>query len=161
MKTMSSQQPVLRLNSDSSAEKMPKATPHLLPCRVHHTGSIEPVQSFWDPKKGEDGSNTTYFRGRRLVGQTVALPEGYRGVIAVATEKKEETATEQTEVVDLEADKNATEHESLQVQAEFDEMVIWNHEATVDSSADPYARGMEEWVALADQIHSHSTPNKK
>jgi ribonuclease H2 subunit C len=79
----------------------------------------------------------------------VKLPEGYRGVVAVVSEA-EKSATE-TDVIDLEAE---TPQGSLQVQAEFDEMLVWGHESTVDASADPYLRGAEEWLALAEKVCS-------
>lgn len=46
-------QPMLALKSDKTPEGTPKATPHLLPCRVHHNGPVEPAQSFWNPKTSE------------------------------------------------------------------------------------------------------------
>lgn len=54
-------QPMLRVELEVPSRDTPKetataattATAHLLPCRVHHTGSVEPAQSFWDPKPSE------------------------------------------------------------------------------------------------------------
>ncbi|KAM7193167.1 putative dna replication licensing factor mcm6 protein [Naviculisporaceae sp. PSN 640] len=144
-----------KTSTDESSATPMTVTPHLLPCRIHHDGSVEPVQSFWDPRVDEDGKNTAYFRGRKLDGKSVKLPEGYRGIIAAsATEaavppRRPEEAEE--EVIDLERE-GQPETGKLQVQAEFDEMIIWGHEATADVSADPYVRGMEEWLALADQV---------
>jgi ribonuclease H2 subunit C len=94
-----------------------------------------------------DGTPTAYFRGRKLQGKSVKLPEGYRGVVAAVSEA-EKPATE-AEVIDLEAE---APQGSLQVQAEFDEMLVWGHESTVDASADPYMRGVEEWLALSDTV---------
>jgi ribonuclease H2 subunit C len=31
----------------------PKATANLLPCRINHDGSVEPVDTFWDPRTSE------------------------------------------------------------------------------------------------------------
>ncbi|KAF2969277.1 hypothetical protein GQX73_g4290 [Xylaria multiplex] len=42
----------------------------------------------------------------------------------------------------------------------FDELMIWGHESTSDSSADPYVRGTEEWIAFAEEIHSYTTESK-
>ncbi|KAK3358584.1 ribonuclease H2 non-catalytic subunit-domain-containing protein [Lasiosphaeria ovina] len=158
------QQPMVRLERDATTTgPTQKATPHLLPCRVHHTGSVEPVQSFWKPTQGEDGTSTAYFRGRKLVGKKVALPEGYRGLVAVARDGLQKEATE-PDVDDMERDDGLaaaagkTKTSSLFVQSEFDDMVVWSHEATVDGAADPYVRGVEEWLTLADQIHSFPAP---
>ncbi|KAK0701636.1 ribonuclease H2 non-catalytic subunit-domain-containing protein [Lasiosphaeria miniovina] len=154
------QQPMVRLERDATATgSTQKATPHLLPCRVHHTGSVEPVQSFWEPTQGEDGTSTAYFRGRKLVGKKVVLPEGYRGLVAVARDGVQKEATE-SDVDDMERDDGLTatpgktKTSSLLVQAEFDDMVVWSHEANVDGAADPYVKGVEEWLTLVDQIHS-------
>lgn len=44
--------PILTLGSPPNLpQSPPKATAHLLPCRVHHNGSIEPIQPFWKPEK--------------------------------------------------------------------------------------------------------------
>jgi hypothetical protein len=96
-----------------------------------------------------DGTKTAYFRGRKLQGKAVKLPEGYRG--AVATTPAAEQTLERLEdvgVIDLEPE---MPQGSLQVQAEFDEMIVWGQGAGVDAS-DPYLRGAEEWVALAEKV---------
>ena len=84
------------------------------------------------------------------------LPDGYRGVIA----EKNETEPAQksgipSDVIDLENDEEPEVGGNLEARAEFDEFVIWGHEATADASADPYVRGIQEWVGLAEQIHSY------
>lgn len=43
--------PILTLGPSKPPNPPPKATAHLLPCRVHHNGSIEPIQPFWKPEK--------------------------------------------------------------------------------------------------------------
>ena len=171
---MSQSTPSLAFKLEVPSGETPKATPHLLPCRVHHSGPFEPVQAFWDPKPGEsenshspshlkrtlltdfvavsyvDGTNTAYFRGRKLQGTTVKLPEGYRGVVAVTSAAEEPSRRpDEVGVVDLEAE---MPQGTLQTQAAFDEMVVWGHEAAVDAAADPYLRGAEEWLALADKV---------
>ncbi|KAK3687239.1 ribonuclease H2 non-catalytic subunit-domain-containing protein [Podospora appendiculata] len=141
---MSQSQPILALTPPQNDKK---STPHLLPCRVHLDAPVAQVQSFWEPRQAEDGTSTAYFRGRKLCGKTVKLPDGYRGVVAA---KADDDSTRR----DPEDDEKP-ETGSLQVEAEFDDMVIWNHEVAPDVAADPYVRGMEEWLALADQIHSY------
>lgn len=39
---------------------------------------------------------------------------------------------------------------------EFDEMVVWSHDAVADASSDPYLRGVEEWLQVADSVRCHS-----
>lgn len=105
-----------------------------------------------------DSKKTAYFRGRQLHGKVVHVPEGYRGVVV---EKKDATAQSEgaprprdgPEVIDVDAD---AEEEvplgALEAQAEFDEMVIWGHESVAEASADPYVRGVDEWMTLAEQV---------
>ncbi|AEO70925.1 c9faff0d-4010-499a-8491-e65dffd49e6a [Thermothielavioides terrestris] len=155
-------QPMISLQPEPAAGHPPQATAHLLPCRVHHNGSVEPVQSFWEPKAGEDGTSTAYFRGRKLQGKAIKLPDGYRGVVAAISASASESPLgrpEEAGVVDLEAE--TPPRGTLQAQAEFDEMVIWGHEVAVDASADPYMRGAQEWIALAEKIHAYSAPDSK
>lgn len=101
--------------------------------------------------QSSDGTKTAYFRGRKLLGKAVKLPEGYRGIVAAAAPTEEEKPATDIEVVDLVED-SRTPQAAMDVQACFDEMVVWGHEAAVDASADPYVRGMEEWLTLADQV---------
>ncbi|KAF4507003.1 hypothetical protein G6O67_005682 [Ophiocordyceps sinensis] len=59
-----------------------RAIPNLLPCRVHHTGPVDPVSEYWDPTQSEDSTSVAYFRGRKLKGRTVALPDNFKGVVS-------------------------------------------------------------------------------
>jgi len=103
------------------------------------------------------------------------LPEGYRGIVGVPTaplleedNKQRQSHRHDVETVDLTAEEedekpagSNTKQGSLQVKAQFDEIVIWNHESAGDATADPYIRGMEEWLALSEEIHSYTVPDKK
>jgi ribonuclease H2 subunit C len=81
---------------------------------------------------------------------TSAAAEGCRGVLAATSATQEPPRRpEEAEVIDLDAE---IPQGTLQVQAEFDEMVVWGHEAAVDGAADPYLRGVDEWLALADKV---------
>ncbi|KAK0712271.1 ribonuclease H2, subunit C [Apiosordaria backusii] len=151
---MSKSQPILHLDSASSSHK--KTTAHLLPCKIHHTGPVEPTQSFWDPRTSESSSDTkeAYFRGRKLKGKPLALPEGYKGVVAVSSLPDQNG---DADVIDLEKDG----HGKLEVQAEFDEVVVWGHESLADAAADGYVRSLEEWVGVAGAIHSFDDADSK
>ncbi|KAK4108447.1 hypothetical protein N656DRAFT_771822 [Canariomyces notabilis] len=155
-------QPMLRLTSDVPPDETPKVTPHLLPCRIHHDGSVEPADSFWEPKACADGTCTAYFRGRKLEGKTVKLPDGYRGVVAVSSPDEEQhrraEEVDDVEVIDVD---NLMPQSSMQVQAEFSEVVVWSHETAIDASAHPHMRAIQEWLALAKKIHTYPTPDAK
>jgi ribonuclease H2 subunit C len=41
---------------------------------------------------------------------------------------------------------------SMQVTAEFDEIVVWGHEAEGNAHEDPFIRSVEEWLDLAEKV---------
>ncbi|KAI0456510.1 ribonuclease H2, subunit C [Xylaria acuta] len=146
---------------ESGASEQKKATVNLLPCRIHHDGDVNPSDTFWNPTKSEDSSHTAYLRGRKLHGKAVKLPEGYHGVVVEKSDAKPETVTKQEpadeDVGVIEKPEDQLEVGAMKGKAAFDEMMIWGHESTSDSSTDPYVRGMEEWIAFAEEIHSSGT----
>jgi hypothetical protein len=95
----------------------------------------------------------SYFRGRKLHGRTVKIPKGYKGVIISSTHQKlpkEPQASEEEE--ELDDNEQPEDVGILEEQAEFDEVVVWGHEALPDENTDPYVRGVEEWIAFAEQV---------
>lgn len=107
---------------------------------------------------GIDGTRTAYFRGRKLHGKTVKLPDGYRGVVVEKSEPRSATTTEpEPDVVDLvqEDGEGQVPLGGLETKAEFEELVVWGHEAMADAASDPYVR-IEEWTRLAEQVDSCS-----
>lgn len=107
-------------------------------------------------KISSGGSKVAYFRGRKLYGKAVKLPEGYRGVVVQKGDVKTPAIQQpEVEVVDLENEgEEPVPTGTLETKAEFEEMVVWGHEAMADAASDPYARSMEEWLAVADQVTS-------
>lgn len=49
----------------------------------------------------------------------------------------------------------------MEEQAGFEEIVVWGHEVLPDGTADPYVRGVEDWIAVAESIHSFDAGEKK
>ena len=43
----------------------------------------------------------------------------------------------------------------MEIQAEFDEVIVWGHESLAEASEDAYVRGVEEWIALSERVHSY------
>ncbi|PHH78144.1 hypothetical protein CDD80_7318 [Ophiocordyceps camponoti-rufipedis] len=159
-----------------------KAVPNLLPCRIRHTGPIDSISGYWapsSPKQGmghdsftmqqafsdlvypADEPRVAYFRGRKLHGRAVAVPDRYEGVVVrrEAGERKRkhsqlcrEDEDDGAVAADTETE-TATATATLQVTARFDEVLVWAHEATMDST-DEYVRGVEEWLQVANKIHS-------
>lgn len=142
-----------------------ESTTMALSARLPPIGPLPPIQ-VWQSRRcnldmasltdsSTDGKKISHFRGRELHGKALKVPEGYRGVVV---EKKEAPAPEARrldqpeEVIDLEAEEEAVPLGALEAQAEFDELVIWGHEAMADAASDPYARGVEEWMQLSAQV---------
>jgi ribonuclease H2 subunit C len=64
--------------SDNST---PSCAINVLPCRIQHNGPVNATTRHWTPQVSADGkSNTAYFRGRKLNGTVVDLPDGYTGM---------------------------------------------------------------------------------
>ena len=106
----------------------------------------------------EDNSRTAYFRGRKLQGRTVKLPEQCRGVVLQRrddpSDSKASTTTDDN-VIDLEAEEPGPDTGTMRVTAEFDEMVVWGHEAMADADSDPYVRSIEEWLQVSDKVSAY------
>ncbi|KAJ4323203.1 hypothetical protein N0V84_004466 [Fusarium piperis] len=147
-------QPILSIKS---GDNKVKAVVNLLPCRIHHDGPIPSASTYWTPTTAEDGTRLAYFRGRKLHGKAVKLPEQCRGVVVERRQDKEQQPVVEEQVVVIDDDEAEKEPVgAMQVTAEFDEMVIWGHETVADAAGDPYIRSMEEWLQVAGQIHSYS-----
>ncbi|KAK2001654.1 ribonuclease H1/H2 small subunit [Colletotrichum falcatum] len=147
---------ILSIRSNES-DKNRKAVANLLPCRIHHDGPIGDANTFWNPAQTNDGKSLAYFRGRRLHGTTVKLPEQYRGLVM---EKSDKVKTQQLEDGGEEegTEDALVELGTMEVKAEFDEMVIWGHESSAEAASDPYVRSIEEWLTVAESIHSYPSP---
>ncbi|KAL2761114.1 hypothetical protein ACRALDRAFT_1073328 [Sodiomyces alcalophilus JCM 7366] len=169
-------QPMFTIQSGES--EPPKAIANLLPCRIHCEGPVDSAHAFWKPttttttssepsiRPGDD-NKTAYFRGRKLQGRSVRLPDGYRGVVVEKQSENQPTEREARrhldEVNGHEQEEDEGEKEKLgamQITAKFDQVVVWGHESTANAETDPHVRGMEEWVQVAERIHSYSSQEK-
>ncbi|KAF3014772.1 hypothetical protein E8E14_010736 [Neopestalotiopsis sp. 37M] len=147
-------QPILTVSSATSQSK--KAQVNLLPCRVHHDGSINSIETYWNPTENGDNLKTAYIRGRKLHGKTVQLPAGYYGSVVEKGETKREQPEPSDAMDEVEELADPIEIAPLNSKADFDDLVIWGHESTADSATDPYLRSMEEWVSFSEKLHSYS-----
>ena len=100
-----------------------------------------------------DGKLESYFRGRKLRGQELDLPQGYRGVI-VKEAGKEKTAPQSHDKGDIEGEEGEEEQEEVTMLEEvgsFEKMVIWNHESMVNGD-DAFVKGVSEWIGFAEAV---------
>ncbi|EKD18326.1 uncharacterized protein L3040_004719 [Drepanopeziza brunnea f. sp. 'multigermtubi'] len=141
-----------------------KCCPNVLPCRINHNGAVNTAKRYWNPTSQPDGKRVAYFRGRKLHGKTLTLPENYRGVVVSTTERvlPQETPGGEEQGDEPEGEREEEpEVKILEEQSGFQEMVVWGHEVLPDGTADPYVRGVEEWIGFAEQIHSYDEVVKK
>ncbi|EHK96376.1 hypothetical protein M7I_7923 [Glarea lozoyensis 74030] len=99
------------------------------------------------------GKTIAYFRGRKLHGKAMKIPKGYRGVVLSTTDKI--LPKPQSKEHDEEDEEEFNEVKVVDEEATFDEFMVWGHEALPEEMADPYVRGMEEWIDFAKTIHAH------
>ncbi|KAG1365085.1 ribonuclease H2 subunit C [Cocos nucifera] len=135
----------LRRRDPSSAVDLTDRV-HLLPCSIKHDGPC-PVSHYFKPKKTDvvvDGSSVeeAYFRGRKLQGITVPLPEGYRGYVLENKKSRKGKG--------LETSEGEGEFGRWVSRAEFRNLTYWNHDI-VPSSDDPLVRSFH-WFSVADAV---------
>lgn len=114
---------------------------------------------YWSPIPSNDGQPKAYFRGRKLKGREVKVPEGYKGVV-VREGAKENVASlggdaERLRRSDGEMDEDEDDEDEvvkvMEEVGEFDSFVVWGHENFVDGE-DTFIRGVEEWIGFAEAV---------
>jgi hypothetical protein len=104
-----------------------------------------------------DGQKVSYFRGRKLHARNLKVPKGYKGVVAVKTERVLPSQRKEVEEKEDPDDEGEGEQEPepeikvIEEESSFDEFVVWGHEAVMDEG-DPYVRGVEEWIGFAEGV---------
>ncbi|PGH35658.1 hypothetical protein GX50_01506 [[Emmonsia] crescens] len=161
-------------NSDSYPENS-SITPNILPCRIHHDGPVDISTIYWNPVADESNPDTAtaYFRGRRLRGRRVLIPEGYQGVLASQTDPSlklaaSEHRTKQKNDQDhahgnFDQDEDEQEEDDdedwesfatmLDKQGTFSGFMVWDHEK-LPAADDPFVKGVSEWIRFAETIHA-------
>ncbi|KAL9107736.1 MAG: hypothetical protein Q9187_008388 [Circinaria calcarea] len=115
-----------------------------------------------------DGKKTAYFRGRKLIGKDVPVPEGYKGVVVqtsdrtIPTRSLDPTSNENSpgNTIDEPTDVDGDEDEPVKVLeqvATFEELVVWGHEVMPEED-ETFVKGVGEWIAWAEAIHSFERP---
>ncbi|CAN6230463.1 unnamed protein product [Urochloa humidicola] len=119
---------------------------HLLPCGIRQNGGA-PVSDYFKPRStGVEVEGVkveeAFFRGRKLQGATLALPDGYRGYVL---EKKSGGKDTQ----------NSDEVGNFVSRAEFQNITYWNHDTT-PSAEDSLPRCFH-WLTVASAMHKPVT----
>ncbi|KAI7213995.1 hypothetical protein KC333_g6266 [Hortaea werneckii] len=149
--------------------------PNILPCSIHHSGPIKVSKRYWSPKSTtphDHGSKiqTAHFRGRKLHGRKIRLPEGYIGRILQKTDDEKEVNQQKGHEATAENSEEAGEEGNMQpgatpvrmleTKGTFDALTIWGHEhVPLDGEEeDEFARGIGEWIGFAEAIHNNPAP---
>lgn len=112
----------------------------------------------WNPTVHNDGTQTAYFRGRRLRGKAVILPKGYCGYVVEKTDAMVEQRRAGEGGGEPQEQEDAVETKAMELKAAFEEVVVWGHEAVPSEQAgDEYVRGVEEWIAFAHAVSLSTT----
>jgi ribonuclease H2 subunit C len=102
-----------------------------------------------------DGNLEAYFRGRKLKGKSLQVPEGYKGIVVIRDAAKEndgaENARGQHRQDEGDDGKDEEEAKELHGLGSFDEVVLWGHESMVDED-DAFSKGMGEWIEFAEVV---------
>lgn len=120
---------------------------HLLPCGIRHNSGAA-VSDYFKPRDtGVEVEGVrveeAFFRGRKLQGATVALPDGHRGYVL---EKK--SGGKDMQSLDGEVSNFVS-------RAEFQNITYWNHD-TMPSAEDPLPRCFH-WLTIANAMHKPVT----
>lgn len=158
------------------SRKQQKVEVHALPCKIHHNGAID-ATSNWKPARIDDETTAVHFRGRSLRGRVIKLPASYEGIALRALPSSPADNTQghilkPTEKVisgqrprllipreDDNMDDDEAEEEQqpdvkeMESMATFDDLVIWGHGTAPAAADDPYAKGIQEWLAFAEAVH--------
>ncbi|KAL2356805.1 putative ribonuclease H2 subunit C [Cryomyces antarcticus] len=138
-----------------STQRAEKCTPNVLPCRIDHNGPVSASTRYWAPETDDKGRSVAYFRGRKLLGRSVKVPDGYRGAVLTKTEKTlQPNGRGPARDTSEDADEEEVEEVLLMEEnASFEEIVVWDHGAMPAETEDPYSKGVQEWIALAEAMH--------
>ncbi|EXJ94434.1 hypothetical protein A1O1_02830 [Capronia coronata CBS 617.96] len=151
------------LSLQPSANPSDRCTANVLPCRIHHDGPTKVTKRYWAPQAEKDGTQTSYFRGRKLRGRVIQLPAAYRGIVAKSTDQylrrpiKDPSrpaytpVDEDIEILE-EEDEPPEPVKILETLSSFDEVVVWGHDQT-PGPEDLFVKGLEEWIGFAEAIH--------
>lgn len=108
------------------------------------------------PSKLLDGQPEAYFRGRKLKGREVKIPEGYRGVVVKGETPSQQEAKQRGRTADVGGELGTFEQEMklLEEVGEYDQLVVWGHE-TIAEDDDVFVKGVDEWTSFARSVSNY------
>ncbi|KAG5516097.1 hypothetical protein RHGRI_036965 [Rhododendron griersonianum] len=129
--------------NDSTAVDL-KGQVHQLPCCIKYDGPSS-VSHYFKPKSTGievDGlkMEEAYFRGRKLQGTTVHLPQGYSGFVIGKKGLGKRKASDQSEEIS----------NSWEMKAKFQSITFWNHDS-LPSQDDAFVRSFH-WLTVTKAV---------
>ena len=100
-----------------------------------------------------------YFRGRKLIGKEVKIPNGYQGLVVEEVVEERKTGKNSGHQGRENEGESGDEDEnlrSLQEISSFKEITLWGHDATVPED-DPFVKGIGEWISFAEAVSFRDT----
>ncbi|KAF7845659.1 hypothetical protein BT93_L1371 [Corymbia citriodora subsp. variegata] len=122
-----------------------------LPCKIQKTGAAKISKRYWKPRVQPDSTKTVYFRGRRLRGRVVKLPESMDGNILKLSDKtmQDTVSNDVLDQADHEDPEPVAVVEKLSI---FNELTFYGHDI-LPATEDSMITGLTEWLDLAEAIH--------
>ena len=116
---------------------------HLLPCKIHHDGQAR-VSEYFNPQQVDgEGINAKFeasYRGRRLAGKKVNLPEGVTGIVL-----RQQTGAS--------IGNQQCQSNNFAVADEvFDHFFYWNHD--IEPSETDHVPKTLQWFDIAKTLHA-------
>ena len=90
------------------------------------------------------------------------MPAGYQGYVLEKSTELMQPESRSSEAIPGDEQEREEEQELpgeihiMAAKAQFDEIMVWAHEAVPDDD-DPYVRGIHDWIGLAEAVSMNGT----
>ena len=107
------------------------------------------------------GRPEAYFRGRKLRGREVKVPDGYKGIVVKESTKSQYGNGAPVELAmsdsEPEEGRQVLETSILHKVADFEDVVIWGHEICAEPE-DVFFKALDEWATFAANVSDEIRP---
>lgn len=122
---------------------------HILPCKLTYKGTALTAKYF-EPTMLDSAGNgrpekEAYFRGHKLLGKTVLVPERFKGILVESADSFDDGYDGEIEGEDL--------SDRFRTVGDFSKVHVWG-DALRPKNDNPVIKGIEEWIAVTNAIHS-------
>ncbi len=138
----------IQLERDNEA-KLVSAS--LLPCHIGYSGPADSAKYFRPETSTPAGGSEAYFRGRQLLGKELPIPDGHVGLLYDSSRPGQTKPTNAESTEDTE-DETIEEVRLFVEKARFDRLTVYENGRLPIDTSDPYMKGLQEWLALAEAV---------